>query len=267
MVIPLLFLHLRLMAIPVQTIVTQMNSPLDAEGSDRYLFDLDHRPGIHYGIRQVITALNSVFANTKAPAESLRELINTRVWQANDHSRIAYNPADMPNTQDLWTILSVHPEALTIEGGTIDQLILGPVSKVRLDLTYKSSAQSCERLSFEQWSQNQENIFLPGNIVMIGALKRYAYLDFSDYSSNNYTAPGTYEIEIRPDVSRKLVGMRYLRYPVMPALITDSIEFPDSLTDLIVSAALSWLGWKQGNGTTLIQLSSMDVQKALGYIS
>lgn len=255
------------MAILVQTVVTQMKSAIDSEGSDRYLFDLDYRPGIHYGIRQIITALNSVFANTKAPAESLRELINTRIWQANDYSRIAYNPADMPNNEELWTILSVHPEVTTIENGLPLSSITGADSKVRLDLTYKGGKFACTRLSFEQWNQNQENIFLPGNTVMTGALKKYAYLDFSDYSSSVYAAPGTYEIEIRPDVSRKLVGLRYLRYPELPQLITDSIEFPESLTDLIVAAALSWISVKQGNETTLYMITARDIQTALGYIA
>lgn len=255
------------MAILVQTVVTQIKSGIDSEGSDRYLFDLDYRPAIHYGIRQIITALNSVFANTKAPAESLRELINTRIWQANDYSRIAYNIADMPGNEDMWTILSVHPEVITIENGLPDPSITGATSKVRLDLTYKGGKFSCTRLSFEQWNQNQDNIFLPGNTVMTGSLKKYAYLDFADYSSNNYVAPGTYEIEVRPDVSRKLVGMRYLRYPVMPNLISDSIEFPDSLTDLMVMCGLSWIAVKQGTGTTLYTISARDIQTALGYIA
>ena len=261
------FFYIYNMAIPVQIVVTQMNAALDSEGSDRYLFDLDHRPGIHYALREVQTALNSLFANTKAPAESLRELINTRIWQVNDYSRLTFNPADL-NNEKLWTILSVHPEVVTIEPPVIDQTITGAQSKVRLDLTYKSSDFSCDRLSMEQWSQNKNNIFLPGNtgILQFG-LKRYAYLDFSSYVSNNYNPDGIYEIEIRPDVSRKLVGMRYLRVPVMPNLITDSIEYPESLINLIVSSALSFIAWKQNNGTTLMQVSMMDVKTALGMIA
>lgn len=255
------------MAIPVQTVVTQMNSALDAEMSDRYLFDLDHRPAIHYALTSIQTALNSVFANTKAPAESLRELINTRIWQTNDYSRFTFNSADLSG-EKLWTILSVHPEAKTIEPATIDPLILGAESKVRLNLTYLDSDYSCDRLSFEQWSQNKKNIFLPGNTEILQAgLKRYAYLDFSSYVSDNYNPAGIYEIPIRPDVARKLIGVRYLRVPVMPVLITDNIEYPESLVNLITSAALSFIGWKQNNGTSLIQVSTMDVKTALGMIA
>jgi len=254
------------MAIPVQTVVTQMNSALDSEGSQRYLFDLDFRPAIHYGMEMIQTALTSVFADTKAPAEALRELINTRVWQTNDYSRFSFNPADL-NNEKLWTILSIHPEALTIEAGTIDPLILGATSKVRLDLTFKGSEYSAERLTFEQWNQNSKNIFLPGNTSITGALKRYAYLDFSSYVSNNYNPAGTYEVEVRPGVSRKLVGMRYLKYPVMPALITDTIPFPDSLTNLIVDSALSFVAKKQGDNSTLLQVSEMDIKKILGSFS
>lgn len=254
------------MAIPVQTIVTQMNSGIDSEGSDRYLFDLDHRPGIHYAMRWLIIALNNVFANTKAPAESLRELINTRVYQTNNYSRIAFNSADLSG-QKLWTLLSVHPEATTIEAPVIDPLITGADSKVRLDLTFKGSEYSAERLTFEQWNQNQKNIFLPGNTIITGELKRYAYLDFSSYVSNNYNPPGTYEIEIRPTVARKLVGVRSLNYPTLPTSISDSIPFPDSVTDMIVEKALQWISWKQGDQTTLYAVSDRDIKILIGNLS
>lgn len=261
----MLFKYIWGMAILVQNVVTQCASALDAEGSDRYLFDLDYRPAIQYSMRWMVVALNNVFSQTKGPAESLRELINTRVYQANNYSRVAFNPADLSG-EKLWTLLSIHPEATTIEPRTIDPTITGATSKVRLDLTFRGSEYSAERLTFEQFNQNQKNIFLPGNTIISGELKRYSYLDFSSYVSNNYNPPGTYEVEIRPTVSRSIIGIRYLKYPDMPQLITDSIQFPDSVTDMIVEKALQWISWKQGDQTTLYSVTERDIQVLIGNL-
>lgn len=254
------------MPIPTQTVVTLMNARLDSEGSDRYLFELDHRPAIHSSLNWCVLAVNSLLSDTKSPAEALRELARTRVWQSSNYSRLAYNSNDL-NGERLWTLLSVHPEAHTVEPPTIDPTVQGANSKVRLDLTFLRSEYSADRLTYEQWSQNEKNIFLPGNTTITGALKRYAYLDFSDYRSNTYNPDGTFEIEIRPSWPRKLVAVRYLKYPTLPQLISDDIEFPMSMLNIIVDKSLQFISWKQGDGTNLYSVSERDAQMVMLALS
>mgnify|MGYP003489322172 FL=1 len=59
------------MAILVQTLVNRMAAKLDAEGSQRYLFDQDYKPAINESMEALITMLNSAFAENKLTPEGL----------------------------------------------------------------------------------------------------------------------------------------------------------------------------------------------------
>lgn len=239
---------------------------LDSEGSMRYLFDRDGVYACAYANEMMVQIINAAFAQTKLPAEALRELVKVRVWQMNDYSRFAYNSSDL-NGEKLWTILSIHPEATTVEPPTIDPSVTGANSKVRLDLTFKGSIYSAYRSTFEQFNINQKNIFVPGNTIIQNAFKEYTYLDFADYSSNTYSPQGTFEAQIRPDVSRKLIGVRYLKYPTPPLQLTDSVEFPESATAFYVELMLRAIAYKQGDQTTIASLSQADIQTINSLLS
>jgi hypothetical protein len=61
--------------IPVQTIVDRVTSILDAEGSDRYLFDQDFKPAINLTKDWVVAVFNKAFADKKLSEENLKELV------------------------------------------------------------------------------------------------------------------------------------------------------------------------------------------------
>ena len=51
--------------IAVQTVVDRMKSVLDAEGSDRYLFDQDFKPAINSAIDWLVAVFNAAFSDKK----------------------------------------------------------------------------------------------------------------------------------------------------------------------------------------------------------
>lgn len=253
------------MPILVQEIISRAQSALDAEGSDRYLFDQDYKPAINYAEEWITSAFNKGFAENKLSGEALRELVKIGIWQANNFSRIAFDPTVMGHK--LWTVLAIYPNPKVtpfrapIPGSVIAE------SKFIPDLSYVSGKASTNRLTLEEWNENQDNVFMAGNIALTGALVDYAYLDFADYSSSTYTNPGTYELEIRPTVSNKYVGLGYLKRPKLVTLQTDSIEFPDSLINIILEKTLNYIAYKQGDQTALYGITERDIQMLAQLLS
>ena len=254
------------MAILVQTLVNRMTAKLDAEGSQRYLFDQEYKPAINESMEALITMLNSAFAENKLTPESLRELVKVKVWQTNKFSRFSYSQTDTGHP--LWTVLAIYPKPTLNKGVSGGAPVADDsVSKFRGDISYISSEKSAKRLTLEEWNENNKNVFMPGNTILKGDLQDYAYLDFADYSSSSYTGnSGVFEIQIRPDVPNELIAMAYLKYPNQVALITDSIEFPENLTDLITDLALQFIAYKQGDQTSLYVVTERNISKLVNLI-
>lgn len=245
------------MAIAVQRINDQMLSQLDAESSDRYLFDQDILPSIIYSLEWIQMGLTNLFAQKRFSPEALTELTRTRVWQTNNFSRFAFNPADL-NGEDYWTLLTVHPKAICSPAGSILPLA-NDQSKVRTDLAFVSSQYSATRITYEQAGINKDSPFTPGNNYIANKLIQYAVLDASDYTATGYAPAGTYEWEVQPAVPKSLIGVRYLKKPTLPTTINDTIEFRETAFNLIVDRALTFISVKQGDGTNLNELSERDL--------
>ena len=90
-------------------------------------------------------------------------------------------------------------------------------------------------------------------------------------SDVNYSAGATYvqdkEIEIRPSVANQFVAITYLKVPNQVNLITDNIEFPNSIKTLFVRKALNFIATKQGDQTTLFSITENDVNRLLKTIA
>lgn len=251
------------MSIPAQTIVSRMASALDAEGSDYYTFDQDYKHAINYSIGWLVSAFNQAFAENKLSPESLRELTKTKVWQANQYSRVAFDSAAVGH--DFWTLLAVFPDPVVNQNTGVLPLADKNKSVLKPDISYVSG-QSATRLTLEKWGKADDNVFVSGNSLLSGSLKEYGYLDFGDYSSTSYSNPGLFEISIKPAIPGKLVAIAYVKQPTAVTTINDDIEFPESLTNLIVSAGLKWISAKQGDGSTIYTISDKDVMMLVGLM-
>lgn len=252
------------MPVLVQTVNDRMLSRLDSESSERYTFNEDIKPAINGAVEWIVAELNAAFAAKKLTPEALRDLVKVGVWQTNSYSRVSYDPALVGFP--LWSILGVFPKPQVVGGSPIAQTDKAK-SVFRNDISFLKSKFSASRLNFEEWNINVDNAFEPGNEMISGTLTDYAYLDFADYSSTAYTgASGVQEIEIRPAIPNELVGIAYLKFPTNVSLITDSLEFPESMTELIVGMSLKIIAVKQGDHTTTYLFGEAESQKLIALL-
>lgn len=241
--------------ISVQTVIERLDSVLDAEGSDRYTFTQDYMPAINSSIEWLQAVFNKAFADKKLTEEDLRELIKVVVFQTSQFSRI--NLSLLPNS--VWSVMRINPEPTVFPTtATITAQALPETSVFRDDVTYVRSRYSAKKLSLEKWEENVDNIFEAGNEIMTNTFKSYAYLNFANYGSTEYNVT-TPEIEIRPYIPESFVGVTYLKYPTPITNQNDSIEFPESLTNLVYQKAANFISYKQGDQTTLNSVTDKDV--------
>ncbi len=252
------------MPILVSRIVASMRAKIDAEGSERYLFAQDYKPAINSAKDTIVTALNQAFATNKLSPESLRELTKVKVWQASSYSRISYQ-ADEVGVQ-LWTVFGVYPLPVVNKKNMSTPAPEKSTSTYLKDVSYLSSNQSAKRLTLEEWNENVKNAFVAGNNLIKGELAEYAYLDFADYSSDSYIgSKGQAEIEVRPSIANALCAIAFLKYPADIALESDSLEFPDSLTELVSDTALQMISVKE-NGGSLFQISEAFISRIISLM-
>ena len=242
--------------INAQTIVDRMKSVLDAEGSDRYLFEQDFKPAINSAMDWLVAVFNSAFSDKKLSEEDLRELVRTSIWQANSFSRINLNETALG--YNIWTILGIFVKPTVYPPLAPPALLTPETSVFRADLSYIDSDYDAGRLTIEQWNGNKKNIFAAGNEIMQTELKSYGYLGHGDYSSSAYNAGGA-EIQIRPSIAEEFVAITVLKNPEKVNAITDNIEFPETIIDLLFQKSLNFISYKQGDNTNLYTVTAQDV--------
>lgn len=244
--------------ISVQSIVERIESILDAEGSDRYTFEQDYKPAINSSVEWLQAVFNRAFADKKLTEESLRDLVRTCVYQTNAYSRVRLEDPNLGFS--IWSILKVNPKPEVYpSGATVSPLAQDYLSIYRSDVSYIKSQYSAKRLTTEQWEEASTNIFEAGNTTFLNKFQKFAYLNPQNYSSSSYQ-PGGSEIEIRPEVPKEFVAVTLLKYPTPITLITDNVEFPETLLNLVVQKALNFISMKQGDQTNLYVVSARDVQ-------
>jgi len=242
--------------ISAQSVVDRMKSVLDAEGSDRYLFEQDFKPAINSAIDWLVAVFNAAFSDKKLSEEDLRELVKTTIWQANSFSRIQFNETALG--YKIWSILAVSPEPVVYPTTTPPQLVSPEKSVFRGDLSLVDSYYSAKRLTIEEWNENRKNVFASGNESLLNGLKTYSYLGHANYGSSNYNAGGE-EIQIRPSVAGNFVAVSVLKNPSKINLVTDNIEFPETIMDLLFQKSLNFIAYKQGDQTNLYSVTTQDV--------
>lgn len=246
--------------IQVQDLVDLMEFELDAEGSDRYLFETDYKPAINSAMNWLVSVFNKAFEQNKLVGENLRDLVKTRVWVANNFSRIKFDEAIV--NEKLWSFLAVWPEPVVYPTQTPPTLPNDYTSIFMPDVAFVSSKYSAGKLTVEKWNENFDNVFEVGNDSLQNGLKTYAYLTDIDYSTDT-TYLEDKEITIRPDVSGQFVAMVYLKIPNDIDTVNDFVEFPETLRTLIVQKSLNFISIKQGDNTTLFQVTQNDVNTLL----
>lgn len=228
-----------------QEVHNRILSALDAEGTEKYTFEQDTKYAVNGAMEILVTWFNQAFAQKKLVPENLKDLTKVKIWKLNSYSRFSFDEAAVGHP--IWTTFAIYPRPIVNKSSTpISADKTNSESQFMPKLSFIKSMQSAKRLTFEEWNENQNNAFMPGNSVLKGDLTEFAYLDAADFSSTTYTGNSDKaEWTLRPDIPNELVAMAYLKYPTPVQQITDSLEFPVSLTDLITELCLNKMAYKQ----------------------
>lgn len=226
---------------------------LTAGSGDRYRFDTDYMFGINYAIDRLVEFIDRKLGSNKFSEEALSELRKAYVFQTNNYSKI-----NIPEW--VWSLSDIMPKCTIIQPSFT--LSPGPahMSFYRNDLTYLNSIYSCDRLTDDEWNLAQEDPFSPGYTKEPQRkIISYAYHEMEDINNGDYQVIRPKEIEVRPGVPNELVGIRLIKVPKQTKLITDQLEFPVSMTNLIVELCLLWIAFKQGDKTNIYGSSLQDI--------
>lgn len=254
------------MPIAYSTIRTLLASSLDAEGSDRYLDQQDYIPAINYAIDYVTLVFNSIFSEKKLSEEVLKELTYVKIWNPSIYSRVAFDSTIVG--MDLWTILAVYPNpTFEIQGSVPSKT---SESAYIPTASYLSSKYSAKRLTLEEWNEKDRNIFSAGSSdILCAELKQYGWVNFANYTGYYTLANNKFEIEIAPALTGdEVVAIAFLKKPTKITAITDNVEFPDVLTNLIYSTALNYITLKQNNAkVSLYETSALDKKNIISLLT
>lgn len=240
------------MAIVAQVIIDGVSAEIDAQGSQRWLVDLDYVPALNNAQKVITGYLATAYAERRISEESLRELIYPRIWQTNQYGRVHINEGSnivgVPTF--IWGITAVYGEPGTIPATPTITPTAPEVSLYRGDVSWDFSGFPAKRLSTEEIGKARNNSFAAGNELMAaGPNRTYSYCIIGNARSTSYPIDG-WEIEIAPKsrTSHKLVCIAFLKTPNVVVDNTSTLEFPTSLTDLLIKQTCKELSVKAGDG-------------------
>lgn len=253
------------MPIVSQEVADQIRFRLDAEGSEHYRDDLDIIPSINASIKWMVGIINVALGEKKVSEESLSDISIARVMQTSKDSRIAIE--SIPD--DVWTILAIYPLPTTdVTGEATPAQPDVKTSIHREDLYHVASEKDAKRLTVEEWQINKNNPFAAGNVItdpLCTEIIDYGYLNPIKYFPDN-GASSVKDIEIRPYIDKGLVTVVYAKTPAIIPDLTGTIELPNSVFEVLVLRSLAYIAFKQGDGTSLNDLSTQGIQSLIQTI-
>ena len=245
------------MPIPAQDIADALRFALDAEDAEHYNDAKDIIPAINLAQNWLVSVINKTLGDKKLGDEIFRDLSEARVFETSVDSRVSL---DIFPTEP-WTILAVYKSPTTKTTGLSTPARMDDKQSLfRQDLYHVSATDSLKRLTIEEWATNTDNPFKPGydGSAICDALKKGAYLDPFDYASGS-SVPMIQEIEIRPAISKGNVTVFYVKKPTEITGLGQSVDFPESVKNLLVNKALNYIAYKQGDQTNAFAVSQNDI--------
>ena len=267
---------------------------------DYYTFNNDYMPAINDAIEWITSIVTPMIGTKKFSEEAFAESTLCKIWQTSAFSRIMFDPSVMPYNSDIWTILSVRPkpkvylESLTTVGTPVpyySQVVsyvgtendnkpivslsyatgnaLKPFeSTIRPELAFVSSKHSARRLTIEETAEAADNPFATGYdspFQNCDEMTEYGFANVTDYTATvgGYTLSVPREIQIYKRLYGDLVAVFYIPVPTPIKLITDTVAFPTSMKGSIIAKALSFIAYKEGDGSTLLKTATSDLMSIL----
>lgn len=264
--------------IPLSYADGQVLARLDAVGSDGYDLGTDRIPAFN-GAQQLLTAtLNAGFDTRKPTGEGLRDLNKTAVFQTSEFGQIAIDQLLDRGSQKLWTVIGVHPE---FQAAIDPQLVIDLIptnSLLRTDIRFVKAIKSAKRITQEEVGMADKDVFSAGNSMIDETSPDYQYayyLSGTAFTSVGQNVGTTLSVIRHNPGTRKLVGVSYLKVPEMvpnmvdeldPLYATTQLEWPDSISELLINLVLKLLAIKTGDNTTQYTLTQNEVGQLLQAI-
>lgn len=247
-------------------LIPKIEAALDAEGSDRYSFERDYKFAINYAVEFWISVMNSLLGDNKLSEENVRELVKTKVFQTSKYSRIHFDQTEL--NEEIWSIIAIYPEPVL--DPALDPLV-NPTPENSIfvpDTVFVESDYDAARLTPEQWSKKNKNVFMQGSKALVDTdFKNYSYRNFSTDRPGDDPTEIIEEIEISPSLDNQLVAVKYVTYPTPIENESDIIPFPKTMSNLMIVRALKFISFKQGDGTNLWKVSSEEMSQLAGIMS
>ncbi len=259
------------MPILSQDMASQMRAALDAEGADYYKDGRDIIPAINNALRWLESLVNRALGEKKLGEEIFQDLSVSGVFRTSKDSRISIE--DFPTT--VWSILAVYAKPETGSNGNPTPVMpFDRKSYFRSDLYHISPTESgAKRLNLEEWADNKGNPFEAGYVggAFCENLIQRAYLNPVSYNSDIHVTPLVTinvrkEIEVRPPLDKQLVTIFWAKSLTPITALTDYIEFPSQVFQIILNKALQYISYKQGDQTNLYSITEQDIQLLISAI-
>jgi hypothetical protein len=249
------------MSFTAQSLRDQLAFALDAENSDHYRDDLDYIPAINASMKWLTAVVNSAFGQNKIGEEFFREISYSGVFLTSNTSRVSL---DVFPTE-VWTVLAVMALPTTESNGGAPPATPDTKRSYHLsDLIHVSSQNACKRVSIEAWTDglfNPTEAGYDGNQIC-DELKLYSYLQPLNYRAVS-RGETSQEIEVRPAVKNGKVTVFWAKKPDEITALSDQIDFPNSVFQLLFDKALNYIAYKQGDQTTIYGVTSADIQQLI----
>ena len=251
--------------ISAQELRNALASALDAEGSEHYTDTLDYIPAMNVATKWLTSVINAALGQNKIGEEFFRDISYAGVFMTNNNSRVSLNV--FPS--EVWSILAIYIDPET----EVDSSLPVPAtpdpkqSYYLSNLIHVFASVDCKRLTVEQWANNVLNPFEHGydGDQICDNLKFYAYLNPINYSIAGASTK-MQQLEIRPKSPNEMVTIFWAKKPNTIVSLTDTIDFPSSVFDLLFNKALNYISYKQGDQTNLYSVTNADIQQLINVL-
>lgn len=259
------------MAFTVVELDESVTPVLGDQSTDRYDLDLFRIPAYKAAFKRLLALIYPFVANRKNSEEIIQELQYTRIFQTNALGGV---PFIMPYlvTQmghDVWTIMGVYAQPNT---NADTQPVYNPSSPPERawwvkDRTWVPGGKPVKRMTMEQQAVAYNNESMAGSEAAANSpwTDDAYYLIGNRRSDDNGWLTTGWELQMTPAsrYNKKYIGVTYLKVPTEPTTINSTIELPRSMMVLMRDLALNELSVRQGNRTTLYQVTSQQVGELL----
>lgn len=250
-----------------QEVANRIRFGLDAEGDDHYGDIEDLVPAINLAKDWIVSVINDALGQRKLGEEVFREIHTSKVLRTSKDSRFNLNIL----SDDVWTITGIIVLPSTGTNGSSAPLMPNDYQAYeRTDLYFIDGDKHCTRLNIEEWAINKGNPMAAGydGDQLCDELKSYAYLNPITYKTTEGSPAQEKEVTIRPTVDKGNIAVFYVDKPAdISALGTDDINLPSSVMSLLWNKALQYIAYKQGDQTTVFQVSASDILTLVQTIS